>query len=176
MLIKCKICNKDVSSLAKNCPHCGACLPIERQCPECGSISSGETEACDNCGYPFKQRFRPAWQKTAILTSFVLLLTSIIAFFPAIDASDWEDLIVFPILGAHFAMIGFLFLFHRWRLFLSIPSFCIILLSMLFSICFMCERVHEVSISAIGFALSVIIASIELYWIVKKSFRHQSTE
>lgn len=176
MLIKCKICNKDVSSLAKKCPHCGAYLPIERQCPECGSMSSDETETCGNCGYPFEQRFRPAWQKTAIVASFALLLTSIIAFFPAIDPScwedlSWEDLIVFPILGAHFAMIGLLFLFRKWRLFVSIPLVLIISFNIFFSIVLMCSQVPD--ISAIGFALSVIISPVELYWIVKKSFRHQ---
>jgi hypothetical protein len=133
-------------------------------------MSSDETETCGNCGYPFEQRFRPAWQKTAIVASFALLLTSIIAFFPAIDRSCWEDLIVFPILGAHFAMIGLLFLFRKWRLFVSIPLVLIIPFNIFFSIFLMCSQVTD--ISAIGFALSVIISPVELYWIVKKSFRH----
>lgn len=51
--IKCPECGKEVSSLAKQCVHCGCTLTI---CPECQNVLVGEHECCPKCGYTFKKQ------------------------------------------------------------------------------------------------------------------------
>ncbi len=54
-LIKCKECNKEISSTAKFCPHCGYKNDIE-VCPECGKKISSNDSTCPHCGYPLKKK------------------------------------------------------------------------------------------------------------------------
>ena len=53
-LIYCTACGKQISSAARNCPHCGQ--PVEYikriNCPECGTSVMEGTAICPNCGYP----------------------------------------------------------------------------------------------------------------------------
>ena len=48
-LIKCPECGKDVSSIAKACPNCGAPIDTAIRCPKCGSsdtsVISGASKA-----------------------------------------------------------------------------------------------------------------------------------
>ena len=50
-LIKCSECGKDVSSSAKECPHCGVKMNLTK-CPECGFKLKGDEENCPECGFP----------------------------------------------------------------------------------------------------------------------------
>lgn len=49
-LIKCYDCSKQISDLAKACPHCGAHRRIE--CYECSHLISENLNNCSNCGAP----------------------------------------------------------------------------------------------------------------------------
>lgn len=48
-LIKCPECKKEVSSIAKSCPNCGAPIDTAIRCPKCGStdvsVISGKSKA-----------------------------------------------------------------------------------------------------------------------------------
>ncbi len=39
-LIKCNECGKEVSSNARNCPHCGNPINTAVKCPSCGSTNT----------------------------------------------------------------------------------------------------------------------------------------
>ena len=75
-MIKCKECGREVSSIAKTCPGCGAPVDTRVFCPKCGSdrtsVISGASKAlsiamwgvfaankvrstykCDVCGHKF---------------------------------------------------------------------------------------------------------------------------
>ena len=39
-VIKCHECGKDVSSIAKACPNCGAPIDTAIRCPKCGSANT----------------------------------------------------------------------------------------------------------------------------------------
>ena len=46
-LIKCPECEREISSLAPICPHCGCVITV---CPDCGAVYAGNKVVCDNCG------------------------------------------------------------------------------------------------------------------------------
>ena len=50
-MIKCPDCEKNISSTAKQCIHCGCIFTV---CPECETVFSGEVTECKECGYKFK--------------------------------------------------------------------------------------------------------------------------
>ena len=52
-LIKCPECQQNISSSAKNCPHCGYKITLHK-CPECGQNLKSEETNCPSCGYPLK--------------------------------------------------------------------------------------------------------------------------
>jgi DNA-directed RNA polymerase subunit RPC12/RpoP len=75
-LVKCPECGREVSSIAKACPGCGAPIDTAVRCPKCGStnvsVISGASKAvsialwgvfaankvmskykCDDCGHKF---------------------------------------------------------------------------------------------------------------------------
>lgn len=54
-LIKCKECGGEISSSAKNCPHCGIKINLEA-CPECGCKLKGDEPNCPECGYPVNKK------------------------------------------------------------------------------------------------------------------------
>lgn len=54
-LIKCKECGGEISSSAKNCPHCGIKINLET-CPECGCKLKGDESNCPECGYPVNKK------------------------------------------------------------------------------------------------------------------------
>ncbi len=39
-LIRCRECGKEVSSIAKTCPNCGAPVDTAVRCPKCGSTDT----------------------------------------------------------------------------------------------------------------------------------------
>jgi len=49
-LIKCPKCGEDVSTLAKECIHCGYSLKKLKKCRECGEILDPGTNFCGKCG------------------------------------------------------------------------------------------------------------------------------
>ncbi len=54
-LIKCPECEKEISSSAKTCPHCG--IKLEKiSCPECGKKLKGDETNCPDCGYPITKK------------------------------------------------------------------------------------------------------------------------
>ena len=53
-LIKCSECQKEISSTASVCPHCGISLE-KKFCPECGKKVDFKSDYCKNCGYPLKE-------------------------------------------------------------------------------------------------------------------------
>ena len=48
-LIKCPECQQNISSSAKNCPHCGYKITLHK-CPECGEFKLAH-RVCGHCGY-----------------------------------------------------------------------------------------------------------------------------
>ena len=54
-LIKCSECNKEISSSAKVCPHCGIKQSNE-VCPECGKKLKGDEQNCPECGFPLVKK------------------------------------------------------------------------------------------------------------------------
>lgn len=54
-LIKCSECNKEISSSAKVCPHCGY-KNDNKTCPECGAVVKSSDNACPECGFPLQKR------------------------------------------------------------------------------------------------------------------------
>ena len=54
-LIKCKECNKEISSTVKVCPHCGF-KNDKKTCPECGVIVKQTDKSCPECGYPLEKK------------------------------------------------------------------------------------------------------------------------
>ena len=63
-LIPCPKCGKQISSLAKKCPHCGELFTQDAPnndvvCPECGNEYDKALNSCPNCGEPNVQ-FNPA--------------------------------------------------------------------------------------------------------------------
>lgn len=54
-LIKCSECNKEISSSAKVCPHCGIKQSNE-VCPECGKKINGDEQNCPECGFPLVKK------------------------------------------------------------------------------------------------------------------------
>ncbi len=54
-LIKCRECNKEISSTAKVCPHCGY-KNDNKTCPECGKIVKPSDVTCPECGYPLQKK------------------------------------------------------------------------------------------------------------------------
>lgn len=49
-MISCPECGKEVSSLSKNCIHCGCPITV---CPECNAVITGEVSVCGRCGHKF---------------------------------------------------------------------------------------------------------------------------
>lgn len=47
-IIKCPKCNKDISSHAILCIHCGTKINV---CPKCGKVFDGVSSQCPNCGF-----------------------------------------------------------------------------------------------------------------------------
>ena len=58
-MIKCPECGKDISTLAKNCIHCGCEFTV---CPECGNACVGKPETCPNCGFVLQKKAQPSTQ------------------------------------------------------------------------------------------------------------------
>ena len=54
-LIKCKECNKEISSTVKVCPHCGY-KNDKKTCPECGVVVKQTDKSCPECGYPLEKK------------------------------------------------------------------------------------------------------------------------
>ncbi len=54
-LIKCKECNKEISSTVKTCPHCGF-KNDKKTCPECGVVVKQTDKSCPECGYPLEKK------------------------------------------------------------------------------------------------------------------------
>lgn len=54
-LIKCSECNKDISSTAKVCPHCGH-KNDNTTCPECGTVVKSSDNTCPECGFPLQKK------------------------------------------------------------------------------------------------------------------------
>ena len=54
-LIKCSECGNQISSSAKNCPHCGIKINLQT-CPECGKKLKGDEINCPGCGYPIVKK------------------------------------------------------------------------------------------------------------------------
>lgn len=54
-LIKCKECNKEISSTVKACPHCGF-KNDKKTCPECGVVVKQTDKSCPECGYPLEKK------------------------------------------------------------------------------------------------------------------------
>ena len=54
-LIKCSECGNQISSSAKNCPHCGIRINLQT-CPECGKKLKGDEINCPGCGYPIVKK------------------------------------------------------------------------------------------------------------------------
>lgn len=54
-LIKCSKCQKEISSSAKVCPHCGFKNEI-KVCPECNQIIDSNEKACPTCGFPLHNK------------------------------------------------------------------------------------------------------------------------
>lgn len=49
-LIKCPGCQKDVSSNAKACPHCGEPIDSSIRCPKCGSTNTKVISGASKAG------------------------------------------------------------------------------------------------------------------------------
>ena len=54
-LIKCKECNKEISSTAKVCPNCGY-KNDSITCPECGAVVNSGDNVCHECGFPLQKK------------------------------------------------------------------------------------------------------------------------
>lgn len=54
-LIKCEECGKEISSSAKECPHCGY-KSDSKVCPDCGKKVSEGMDSCPSCGCPLKKK------------------------------------------------------------------------------------------------------------------------
>lgn len=53
-LIKCEECG-EISSSAKECPHCGY-KSDSKVCPDCGKKVSEGMDSCPSCGCPLKKK------------------------------------------------------------------------------------------------------------------------
>lgn len=54
-LIKCEECGKEISSSAKECPHCGY-KSDSKVCPDCGKKVSEGMDSCPSCGCPLRKK------------------------------------------------------------------------------------------------------------------------
>ena len=60
---KCPECNKDLSSTAKSCVHCGCEV---KACPDCDTLSLASADTCSNCGYEFNQKAKEEKKKNPL--------------------------------------------------------------------------------------------------------------
>lgn len=55
MLAKCKECQKDVSTEAVTCPHCGYPLADGTKCDDCDKGIPVHVEKCPHCGFSIQE-------------------------------------------------------------------------------------------------------------------------
>ncbi len=92
-LINCPECDKQISSLASECPHCKHKMIISetKVCPECGNSTANSI--CEVCGYPVdsmpnKPKTKKSVKKKIVIISAIVAVLVIIGIFIGISATN----------------------------------------------------------------------------------------